>query len=218
MVIDQGIARWAEKKRNIEILGKAITALLECCYGERLRCIDPPTATTGMLYSLGLYQYAIRSFWKDLPLGVASIPVYKYLNTSFQIEVEHIVGPVRELRCGDRLIPVDRIDARSLETVFSPHSHAIYLRLAGRIEGNIIRINIIRLAKLMETYDPGSVQRTLGGILKMYDSRRMLRRLEGELLDYLKRWRGILRLILPYMPEREEELLKVSPILRWLKG
>ncbi len=215
-LLDERITRWAGRRRNLVVLGTALLEVLECCYGERLKCVDPPVATTGMLYSMGFGQYTIRRFWDELPLGVSTIPIYRYLNSEFVIEVEHSVGPALELRCGSKLIPVDRLDARGADTIFSPRTHKVYLRILGRIEGNMIRVNLVRLSKLMETYEPGMMREVVRGILGSNED------MAGKLLEIvmreIRRWEGILRFLLPYIPRDKENLFKTSPALRWIAG
>ena len=214
MNIDKNLLEWAGKKRNIEVLVKSFREIVNCCYSERIRCTDPPIASTGFLYSLGFYQYLIRTFWSELPLGVYEIPLYKYLETQFAIEITHEINSAREIRCGKYLVPVDELDARSKETVFTPRSHLLYVRLSGVVEGNVIKINIVRLAKLIETYEPGWVNSILDSILKALNDPSVLVDLEDKVLQEIDRRKLLLSFILPRIPKSREDLFKLVPILR----
>jgi hypothetical protein len=214
MNIDQRLVKWAGKKKNVEVLVKSLRELVNCCYSEKIRCTDPPIASTGFLYSLGFHQYLIRTFWAELPPGVYKVPLYKYLGTEFFIEIKHEINSIREIKCGKHTIPVDELDARPRETIFTPRSHLLYIRLAGVIEGNVIKINIVRLAKLIETYEPGWVTSILDEILRSFDNPKILDDLEDKVLAEIEKRKLVLSFILPKIPKSKTDLLKLVPVLR----
>ena len=216
MNIDSRLLNWGSKHRNIEVLVKAIQELVNCCYSERVRCTDPPVASTGFLYSLGFHQYLIRSFWSGLPLGTYNVPLYKWLNTNFSLEVEHVISSVNEIECGNLIVPLDELDARMKATIFTPRSHLLYIRINGEIEGNAIRLNVIRLAKLIETYEPGWVNSLLDSISKAYGDPSMLVDLEYKVLEEIRKRELLLSFILPRIPRSVDDLYKLVPIIRLL--
>ncbi|MCE4606388.1 MAG: hypothetical protein F7B59_03540 [Desulfurococcales archaeon] len=216
MNIDPRLVKWGSKRRNIEVLVKAIREIVNCCYSERVRCTDPPVASTGFLYSLGFHQYLIRSFWSELPLGTYDIPLYKWLNTSFSLEAEHIISSINEIECGNLIVPIDELDARMKATIFTPRSHLLYIRVKGEIGGNVIRLNTIRLAKLIETYEPGWVNSLLDSISKAYDDSSLLVDLEHKVLEEIGKRELVLSFILPRIPRNIDDLYKLVPVVRLL--
>ncbi|MCE4615196.1 MAG: hypothetical protein F7B60_06685 [Desulfurococcales archaeon] len=214
MNIDRELIEWGSKHKNIKVLVNAVRELVNCCYSVRIRCTDPPIASTGFLYSLGFHQYLIRSFWSGLPLGVYDIPLYKWLNTDFSLEIEHLISGVNEIRCGELVIPIDELDARMKNTVFTPRSHLLYIRIKGKVGGNVIRLNVIRLAKLIETYEPGWVNSLLDSILKAFDDPSLLIDLENKVLEETRKRALLLSFILPRIPRSVDDLNKLVPIVR----
>ncbi len=182
----------------------------------RLRCTDPPVASTGLLYSMGFNQYSVRRFWSELPLGVYNVPLYTYLDTFFNLELEHAKTPVREAECEGMLVPLDNIDSIKWREVSTPQSHVLYARISGRIEGNVIKVNVVRLAKVVETYEPGWVDMFLAGVMRVYRDKSLLAELEKRVLEELLKRRSILSFILPHIPSSREDLHSHVPLVRFL--
>ncbi len=212
--IDEQLKLWARRKLNIDMLLDALKNHVVACSVCRLKCMDPPAVTTGQLYDLGYSQYDVRTFWGRLSLGSHTLVVYTIKNGYFSLEFEHSIGKVQEIYCVDSRIPVDDFDAERRETIFTPNSHRLYIRLLGYLGGNEIRINVVRIAKLVESYEPGLPEKFIDTvrnvIWKKEDREALLQIIYGE----LERWRNIIELLIPHFPDDLNHLRLLMPVFR----
>ena len=219
MVIDKKLISWARTRDNLLAATEALRIILECCLEKRLRCVDPPLVSTGLIYSMGKNQYFVRNFWSDLPLGTHTVPLYRYLDTYFELEIEHVIDRTWEMECDRHVIPIDHMDhATRREGKLVPRTHLLYARIRGRIEGNRIRVNVVRLARMVEAFEPGWTTVFLDGVEKAYRDISLLEDLEERVLEEISKRKAILLFLLPKVPESIDELFRVAPVVRFLSS
>ena len=217
MIIDKKLISWARARDNLLAVTQALRIILDCCLEKRLRCVDPPLVSTGLLYSMGEHQYFVRNFWSDLPLGTHTVPLYRYLDTYFELEIEHVIDRTWEMECEKFIIPIDHMDHTTRrEGKLVPRTHLLYARIRGKIEGNRIRVNVIRLARMVEAFEPGWTALFLDGVERAYENISLLADLEERVLEEINRRKAILSFLLPKVPECIDELFQVAPVVRFL--
>ncbi|MEB3759286.1 MAG: hypothetical protein GSR72_04635 [Desulfurococcales archaeon] len=212
--IDKELLYWAKRKINIDMLLDSLRRHVIACTICRLKCIDPPAVTTGMLYDLGYSQYDVRVFWSRLPRGEYGFTIYQLKEGEIRILFEHNVGKVQEYYCDDVRIPVDDYDAEKRPTIYTPNSHRLFVRFHGNLGGNLIRVNVVRIAKIVESYEPGLPEELLDVIRQVYWGKRPKEDLARLIVSELSRWRNIVSLLFPHLPKDDAGYVERMPILR----
>ena len=200
------------------MLVSSLRAHLACYSVGRFRCVDPPITTTRTLYSLGFRQYEIRKFWATLSVGEHKVPIYRYSLSNFYLEIEHSIGVSNHYLCGKIYVPIDELDAKREKTSITPRTHILYFRLVGKIENNMIKVNAVRLACIMHSFEPEFTSRFLNTILEAYGNPQILSNLGEWALTEIRKWRGVLAFILPKIPENKKELYNLVPLIWYIAG
>ncbi len=211
--------------RYLEMLVEATRLVANACLDLGLECRDPPLASTALLYSMGYSQYEIRSLWARLsttnPLGAL---VYKFGNALFNIELEHEIEKIHSIDYKGYRVPVDSLDTIRLRRgrrccEVSPRTHTVRGYIRGSLSEHVnVGVNVVRMLVLIgESLGRGFIDELLDSLLEVI-WRNRLEDLERRLSIFFSqhRYAKVLKIILPYVPESEEGLLRVSPILRRL--
>ncbi|MCE4625642.1 MAG: hypothetical protein F7C35_07265 [Desulfurococcales archaeon] len=210
--IPEELRRWGKRTVNIFMLLDAIKAMILNCVYCRLKCVNPPAVTTGLLRDLGYTQYDIRAFWSRLPLGINKIAIYRTRIGKFDLIFDHRVGAVKETVCRNLTTPVDNIDARRVPSYTSPNTHMLYLQVEGGFGGNVLRINIIRLARIIESYEPGLPERFLVSVREVISGKIDKKYVIDLIYKEIEKWSRTLSLILPYIPRSPQDLSGGIPL------
>jgi hypothetical protein len=210
----ESLLKWARRKINVDMLLNAVKHHVVSCNVCRLKCVDPPAVSTGQLYDLGYSQYDVRTFWAKLPLGEHKLTLYRLKAGEFQLVFEHSIGKVNEVYCGNVRVPIDEFDASRRESIFTPNSHRLYIRLSGQLGGNKIRVNIIRFAKLVESYELGLADKVIDTVNDIVWGRKDKSEVFEIIYRELERWKNIVSLILPHFPADRNHLRELMPLFR----
>ncbi|MEB3807069.1 MAG: hypothetical protein GSR73_06105 [Desulfurococcales archaeon] len=211
--------------RYLEMLVNSSRALVKACLDLGLECRDPPIASTALLYSLGHTQYEVRSLWSRLSKrNSVKATIYKYEDSRFYAELSHEIETIYTLDYGGLSIPVDRLDAERLRRKhctcnISPHSHTVRVYIKGNLSQHVsISVNAVRILVLLGEYLGYNVVDNLLDSLLRLVWRNELAGLKENIAVFFKqhKYASVLSIILPYVPRDEEDLLKVSPLLRRL--
>ncbi|MGC8566984.1 MAG: hypothetical protein ACP5M8_04975 [Caldisphaera sp.] len=189
--------------------------ILKNCIDKKIRCRDPPLATSRLLRIIGLSEYQERNYWKiarDL-IKQPKFILYKFgaveFSLSFEVKTEkiyHING-----------IPIDYIDCRLLnkECKVTNKGYTFYVYLIGKIEKSYIKSNSVNLLNILSMYNKDIVLGLLDSIRSSISNGPAgLESLIENILWILKI--STVDLILPKIPKSIPELLKYSPMLRKL--
>ncbi len=200
----------------VEAIIKSAKRVVEDCIELGLKCLDPPATITPLLRCLGYNEYQARKFWAffenlEKPLEVK---IYKYLSIEFKLLIAHRKEIVMHLKKG--CTPLDELDCRRLhkECIKTPHAHALYVFLEGRVEEDYIRLNIIRLLKLLYEKYPDKTRKILDILVEAAWDHRKINEVYSIILEILRTESELLKLIVPLIPLSINELVERSPILR----
>ena len=198
-----------------EAIIRAAKKTSSTCMELGLHCYDPPVVISPLLRCLGYNEYQVRRFWRYFEEGgEINVEVYRYLEAQFNIISVYKKETVSHIRYS--CVPVDSLDCHKLgsECIKTPHTHALYLYVDGRVGNAEIRMNIIRLLSLLYSIDRRVVDSLLDSILDMLWNRINVEELYNRVLDALNLGDHVLRVALPLKPDSKEKLLQLSPILR----
>ncbi len=199
-----------------EAILNSIRMIYTKCAELGLRCNDPPCVITPLLKCLGYNEYQIRRFWatfEDLGNGIV-LEIYRYSLARFNLVISYRKETVMHLR--HKCIPLDEIDCRRLgsECIKTPHSHALYIYIDGRVENTVARLNVIRILYFLYSKNPRVVDELMEALRGVIWNRGNVLELYDKVLSGLRIGSSVLKLILPLVPSNVEELLRLSPILR----
>ncbi|WP_292319304.1 hypothetical protein [Caldisphaera sp.] len=187
--------------------------ILKHCIEYKIRCRDPPLATSKLLRSFGLSEYQERNYWRVAKVitKLGKIPIYKFANIEFNLKTELRT----EKLYSHNNIPVDYIDCKFLgdKCNVTNKGFAFYVYIIGNIESSELKINAINLLNLLAMYNYDLAFGFLTSIRNsLYNGNAGIEALLENLFRILKI--PVIELVLPKNPQNIKELLKVSKILR----
>ncbi len=193
------------------------------CLELGLDCRDVPAVTSRLLYDIGCYQYRVRRFWSlARKLTPVEATLYRWGSLRFVLRVVHVIGPLHEVVYNGVHLPVDedelgKVEREGFEIEFAPKSHQLFVHLEG-VHGErvILNLNVVRLLVLAALSSSRGVVREFLDCIKEAAWGRV-ECLLPQALRLVSRWRGVLSFILPHTPRGEEDLERVSPLLRHLR-
>ncbi len=199
-----------------EAIVKSIRRVYSKCAELNLKCTDPPCVISPLLKCLGYNEYQVRRFWSILEsLGSSiSLEIYRHSLAHFNLVLSYRKETVMHLR--NNCIPLDEIDCLRLgsECIKTPHAHALYVYIDGRIEHTSIRVNVIRALYFLYLKNPRIVDELMNALIDVIWERGSPLKLYNMVLSALNIGSSILQLILPIVPGNIRDLLRLSPILR----
>lgn len=220
----------AAKKVLAEAVLRALLLEARTAAAEpELKFLDPPLLTTPTLRRLGYGRYRIQQVWEGAR-AVASIrevryrTLYRYGDTEFRLLPQLSEGPVRILR--DHGVPLDDYDCHKAgdRCYSAPRGNRFYVYIEGHVENSALRVNTVYLAVLLTRSGGWHLLKDLASALMGFAysiaeslcSGESVEALLQELSDIMARERRLLELVLPHVPRSPEELLRLSPALRFL--
>jgi hypothetical protein len=217
--VQSGLQRDLVRLFDAVLLGLRDIAKL-CASTPALRCIDSPVFTTTFLRSRGVGEYSIRRIWraaKQRSVQGGQV-LYHYYDTVFVIRprVEHGIA----YHHADTMVPVDKIDCLALgEKCYEvPNCNSFYIYLQGRIGHSSIMMSASYIIGLLSRTQPEFVSSILEmGKEAIYNVRRTKESLPRMLLTVLgliSREAHLLKMILPFVPQSLDDLLRVSPLAK----
>lgn len=202
------------KSKNFDFAVLSATTLLRECRSRGLRCRDPPLATSRLLLRLGLNQYQVRDFWEDVAEEAGrSYTLYKYKGAMFSLSAAVRQGKLLHI---DGWLPADFYDCnlRRDSCQSSPRGQALYVYVSGSVEGSEIRVNVINLLYMLDVAVSGAAERILESVRRAIWSN-SVDELVKEVIDIARcPGLGSIRLVLPKVPENEDDVAKLVPLLR----
>ncbi len=198
-----------------EAIIKAAKKTSSTCIELDLRCYDPPVVISPLLRCLGYNEYQVRKFWRYFEEGgEIRVEVYRYLKARFDIISIYRKEATSHIKRS--CVPLDAIDCHRIgsDCIKTPHSHALYLYIDGKIGNAGIRINVIRLLSLLYAMNRRVADSLLDSILDIIWGRASVHELYEKVLKALSLGDEILGVALPLKPDDKNKLLKLSPILR----
>lgn len=203
-----------------EAIVRSVKRVLLKCAELGIRCRDPPSVITPLLRCLGYNEYKIRRFWSFFEGAREGLrlEIYRYFSVSFALSLVYRKETVTHLE--RECIPLDDLDYRKLrsQSIRTPHSHALYVYIDGRIEDSGMRLNVISALRLLYLRNPKLVNELLDTIIDIVWGRAAVSELYERILEAIGTGEDVLQLILPSMPTTSRDLLKISPILRRIQG
>jgi len=186
------------------------------CTDLDLRCTDPPCVITPLLRCLGYNEYQIRRFWslfENLGSNI-SFEIYHYSSARFNLSLSYRKETIMHLKGG--CIPLDELDCQRLgsQCIKTPHSHALYMYIEGRMGNTSIRVNVVRVLRLLYPRNPKLTDELMETLINIIWRRTSILELYDKVLEALRMGSNILRFILPFIPTTPKDLLELSPILR----
>ena len=198
-----------------EALVGSVKSIVLKCAELGLRCANPPCATTPLLRSLGYNEYQVRRFWSFFEdIGSLRIEIYHYHAAHFYLTLNYEKETIMYLE--ENHIPLDDLDCQRMGSrcLKVPHSHALYMYLEGGVGGAFTHANAIRILALSYLKNPRLVEELLNKIRHVIWRQEEIQELYDVVLKILLENIGILKYILPLIPNTKEKLLKLSPFLR----
>jgi len=199
-----------------EAIVNSIRKIYSKCAELDLRCIDPPCVITPLLRCLGYNEYQIRRFWaffENLGSNI-SFEIYHYSSARFNLLLSYRKETIMHLK--ESCIPLDELDCQRLgsQCIKTPHSHALYMYIEGRMENTGIRLNVVRVLRLLYLKNPKLTDELMETLMGIIWRRTSILELYDKILEALRTGSNILRFILPFIPNTLKDLLELSPILR----
>ena len=196
--------------RPLEVLLGSLEAAVGGCRSLGLRCTDPPFMTSRLLERLGYGPYEQRSAWEYArSLEGSPVELYKYLDVRFSLVVKVVS---RKLLHIDGWMPADYIDCQLAgpRCRVSPRGMAALAYVDGVAGGAEIRLNLVRLLHILDTYLPGSASRLVAAVRAAAAGD--VASLQGVVLDLLQN--ESVRVFLPKVPKDAAGLAALSPAIR----
>lgn len=199
----------------VEAIIRAAKETSTTCMELNLHCYDPPVAISPLLRCLGYNEYQVRRFWRYFEEGGRiDVEIYRYLEAQFKIISVYRKETISHIR--HSCVPVDLLDCHKLgsECIKTPHTHALYLYVDGRVGNAEIKINIVRLLSLLYSMNRRVVDKLLDSILDLLWNRVSVEEFYDRVLEALNLGDHVLSVALPLKPNSREKLLQLSPVLR----
>lgn len=199
-----------------EAIVNSIRKVSSKCIELNLRCTDPPCVITSLLRCLGYNEYQIRRFWsffENLGSNI-SFEIYHYSSTRFNLSLSYRKETIMHLK--ESCIPLDELDCQRLgsQCIKTPHSHALYMYIEGGMGNTSIRLNVVRVLRLLYPRNPRLTDELMETLINIIWKRASVLELYDKILEVLRVGDDILRFILPFTPNTLKDLLELSPILR----
>lgn len=199
-----------------EAIVNSVRIILLKCIELNLKCTDPPIVITPLLRCLGYNEYQIRKFWSFFENleGNIGFEIYHYSSAHFSLSLSYRKKTIMHLE--ESCIPLDELDCQELRSqcIKTPHSHALYVYIEGKIGNSSIRLNIVKVLYLLYLRNPKLTDELIETLINIIWKRASIRELYDKVLEVLKVGNDILQFILPSIPITSRDLLKLSPILR----
>lgn len=194
---------------------------LSNCVKYGIRCRNPPALTTGILHTLGLSNYEIRSFWrsikKRIERGEASLTLLKYHDVEFKIELEFKSGGACYID-HETYIDVHDCSLYGDNAKMLTNINKIYLFIKGYVSGEMfIKFNVIYLLKKLTDIGEVDTANALLGIARDFIegvvSEKKLQAVSYVLRSLLKFSKELGELMV-YIPKNLNEVFAYIPVLR----
>jgi len=199
-----------------EAIVNSVKEVYSKCVELGLGCIDPPSVITPLLRRLGYSEYQIRRFWHFFEGlgGSIAFEIYHYLSIRFNLLLSYRKEMVMHLR--EECIPLDELDCQRVgsKCVRTPHSHALYIYIEGRMRNTTLCINVVRVLRLLYLRNPRLTNELMDVLINVIWKRTDISELYDRVLKTLRLGSDILQFILPYIPTTLKDLLELSPTLR----
>jgi len=199
-----------------EAIVNSIRMVYSKCVELNLECIDPPCVITPLLRCLGYNEYQIRRFWfffENLGDNV-NFEIYHYSSASFNLLLSYGKETIMHLK--GSYIPLDELDCQRIgsQCIKTPHAHALYIYIEGRMRNTAIRLNVVRVLRLLYLRNPKLTDELMETLINVIWRRTSILELYNKVLEALSTGSNILKFILPFTPSTLKDLLELSPILR----
>ena len=193
---------------QIKAVAECARRVLAVCIARGLECMDPPAATTACLRGLGYNEGFVKRLWARLP-PETRLRVYKGPGVEIDLVLRHDKGPVCH---AEGRTPVDLLECRRVGGEKATVSNRLYIYFEGDIEGNVVRINVLRLLVLAHRIGFDSLG-LVDAVLEAVEGRDC-ERIVSKLGEAVERFRGLLLALSPMMPASIPQLVARSPLLR----
>jgi hypothetical protein len=199
---------------TIEMILNSVKTVVGSCTALGLDCRGTPVASARLLRSLGYNVYQVKRFWEEIEsLDRSRVPIFRSSVAEFDVRFLVNEGPLYEIVFKGKIVPVDEADLKKIGNyIFAPRARKLYLRLIGKAEG-YIDINLVRVLSLAEKRMPGITSR-LSDSIEAYIRKGSSKYINNVLVDIIKNFRGLLRLIIPEFPKDVISLKSLIPFLR----
>ncbi len=200
----------------VRIVVRGLLDQTRLCIDLDLKCIDPPTLTSGMLRRYGVSSdHVVLNFWNKLSKILEKsnrFEIYRSRCISVNLVLIHRLSKVRKLVEHDAY--VDPLDCIDKVCVVAPHSHVLKTYLEYRCcTGLRIRWNLVSLLRLVASRDPSFLECVESFAQDPTSIDRVLN-IAQCVLRLLNTYRRPLMHVFDRIPSNLQELVKVSPFLR----
>ena len=196
---------------QIAAILRCATSVVEACLSYGLECLDPPAATTACLRRHGLTEASAKRLWAKLPQE-ARVTIFRAPGVEIDMVLRHSKGSCCHL--GDST-PLDPLDCRRMGLPKVSNANQLYVYFEGYIEGNVVRMNAIRLLVLASRlgYNPLELLRAALRAVEERDCSAI----RAELASLIEGFRPILKALSPQLPDSLQALVARSPLLRMIR-